>query len=226
VGEALVADLSSGDVTRVSVTSEGRELVPFEYRESAGLYRDGVTEVALSGDGRVVAFATHANGLVPEDSNNNVDIYVHDLVAPRTERASVTSSGADGYREEDRECGSNGECFSFIWSHSPTLSHDGRYISFLSGAPLLDPTCDGQKGSDENVFVHDRQTRLTALVDRTFRGEPARGYNLYGGSISSDGRWISFETDGRLLRKRHGRGENANVYIQRLPAPFGPSDSG
>ncbi len=223
--DAFVADLSSGDITRVSVTSGGKELVPFEYAESASLYRDGVREVVLSGDGRVAAFATHANGLVPEDSNNNVDIYVHDLDAQRTERASVTSSGTDGYREEDRECGSNGECFSFIWSHSPTLSHDGRYISFLSGAPLLDPTGDNRTGSDEDVFVHDRQTGLTALVNRTFRGEPARGYNLYAGSISSDGRWISFATDGRLLRKRHGRGENGDVYLQRLPAPFGPSDS-
>ena len=219
--DAFLAHLSSGEVTRVSVSSEGDELVPFEYLESASSFRDGVDDVALSGDGRVVAFSTHANGLVPEDQNNNVDVYIHDLESQVTERVSVTSSGDDAYGDGSRECGSNGECFWSISSHSPTLSRDGRYIAFISGAPLLEPSdVDNRHGSDEDVFVHDRETGLTVLVNRTYRGRPAAGSNLYAGSISGNGRWISFASNGRLLKKRRGEGENGDVYLQRLPVPF------
>jgi Tol biopolymer transport system component len=226
VRDAFVADLATGDITLVSVTSDGKSLDPFEYEESASSYGDGVGEVAISGDGRTVTFTTHSNGLVPEDKNNNVDAYVHDLDERTTERVSVTSDGKDAYRAEDRECGTNGQCFTFIASHSTSISDNGRYVAFVSGAPLLDPheldesDPDESDPQDEDVFVHDRSTGRTVLVNRSFRGRPVRNYNLYPGSISGDGRWVSFSTDGRLLRDKHGRGENGDVYLQRLPLPF------
>lgn len=219
--DAFIAALDGGEITRVSVTSDGDELDPFEYAESASFYRDGVSDVAISGDGRTVSFSTHANGLVSEDDNNNVDVFVHELRTGTTERVSVTSNGHDAYRNDDRECGSNGQCFNFISSHSPSLSYDGRYVAFVSGAPLLDPRdVDSPHGSDEDVFVHDRKKGLTVLVNRTFRGAPAPGSNLYAGSISGDGRRISFSSDGRLLQRKRGRGENRDVYLQGLPVPF------
>lgn len=222
--DAFVADVPTGEITLVSVTSAGESLDPFEYEESASSFRDGVDAVAISGDGGTVAFATHANGLVPEDHNNNVDVYVHDLDDRTTERVSVTSDGGDAYRGEDRECGSNGQCFGFIASHSPSLSDDGRYVAFVSGAPLLDPAEADQQDEahpdDEDVFVHDRSTGTTVLVNRSFQGRPVRNNNVYPGTISGDGRWVSFSTDGRLLRPRHGRGENGDVYLQQLPRRF------
>ena len=219
--DAFVAALDSGEISRVSISSDGDELDPFEYEESASSYRDGVGDVAISGDGQIIVFSTHANGLVPEDDNNNVDVYVHDLRTRRTERVSITSNGDDAYRNDDRDCGGNGQCFGFIASHSPSLTHDGRYVAFISGAPLLDPRdVDRPNGTDEDVFVHDRDTGLTLLVNRSFRGVPAPGSNLYAGSISGDGRWISFSSDGRLLPKKRGRGENGDIYLQELPVPF------
>lgn len=114
-----------------------------------------------------------------------------------------------------------GECFGFIASHSPTLSHDGRYVAFVSGAALLDAAGADPRGSEEqDVFVHDRKSGATVLVNRTFRSTPAAGYNIYAGSISGTGRWISFSIDGRVLRDRRGRSENGDVYLQTLPIPL------
>jgi Tol biopolymer transport system component len=214
--DAFVTDLTDGTVRRVSVTSDGEQLEPFVYAESGGSFRDGAQDVSISGNGRIVAFASHANGLVSEDDNNNVDVFVHDLETRTTERISVTSNGEDVYRAEDRECGTNGQCFGFIASGRPVLTYDGRYVAFNSGAPRL-TNANSEMG---HIFVHDRVTGLTVLANRTFRGEPDKGFNIYPGSISADGRWLSFATDGRLLGKRVGRGENGDVYLQRLPIPF------
>ncbi|MQB00626.1 MAG: hypothetical protein GEU78_10090 [Actinobacteria bacterium] len=213
-------------VERVSLTSEGDQLVPFEYEESGGSFRDGADSVALSGDGDVVAFATHANGLVPEDQNDNVDVYVRDLASGTIERVSEPSGGGDAY-PDSRECGNNGQCFTFIASHSPSLSFDGRYVSFVSGAPGLEiEDRDDPQGTDEDVFVHDRETDVTMLVHRTARGLPARAANIYPGTISGDGRSVTFGTDALLFGKRPTASENGHVYLQRLPRRFRLADSG
>ena len=217
--DAFVADLVEDTVTRVSVTSDGGQLVPLEYSESASSYRDGIDDVVLSGNGNVVAFVSHANGLVPEDENNNVDVFTHDLRDGITERVSVTSNGDDAYpRESDRECGLNGQCFTFVSSGAPSISRDGRYVAFSSGSRVL----GGLPGnrSDGMVFLHDRETGLTVPVSRDRGGRAVGSNNYYYGDLSLDARWITFSTDHRLLGRRAGTGENGDVYLQQIPIPF------
>jgi Tol biopolymer transport system component len=47
----------------------------------------------LSSDGRYVAFVSDASNLVPNDTNNAADVFVHDRLTGQTSRVSVDSSG-------------------------------------------------------------------------------------------------------------------------------------
>ena len=160
--DAFVHDLRSHRTVRVSVDSDGGELEPFVYTEGASVYRDGVDEAQISGSGREVAFSSHANGLVPEDDNNVPDIFVHVVDTGATERVSVPTGGGDGYGPEDRACGNNGQCFWPIGSQAPSISHDGRFVAFHSGAPLLYPADKDAKNGGGEIFscMIDRRLRL------------------------------------------------------------------
>src|SRR5688572_16489772 len=71
----------SGDTTRVTVDDSGAQA----NRDSA--------EPSISADGRYVAFESLATNLVPNDTNNGLDVFVHDLTAGTTGRVSLDSSG-------------------------------------------------------------------------------------------------------------------------------------
>ena len=92
----------------------------------------------LSGDGRYVVFESMASNLVSGDMNGVIDVFVHDRQTKRTTRVSIASSGAQANNT----------------SVNPTLSTDGRYVTFESFATNLSPDkADGPK----QTFVHDRQ---------------------------------------------------------------------
>jgi hypothetical protein len=216
--DAFVRDVASGSTVSVSVTSEGEQMEPFVYMESASTFRDGAGELDISSNGEVVVFSSHANGLVPDDSNDNVDIFVHEIDSGRTERVSVRSDGGDAYRPEDKECGNNGECFTFIQSHDPSISGDGRFVYFLSASPLIsDEDSDGPMGPEEDVLVHDRISGDTLIVSRNRAGSPVRAWNFYPGTIAASGRWISFSADSRGIDGPGGdRDASSDVYLQEL----------
>ena len=92
----------------------------------------------LSADGRWVAFVSGADDLAPGDTNESPDIYVRDLMGGVTSRASVTTAGA--------------QTSSGYANQSPTISADGRYVTFTAGAPLV-PT---DTNDNEDVYLRDR----------------------------------------------------------------------
>jgi Tol biopolymer transport system component len=53
---------------------------------------------AFSADGRFIAFASSAGNLVPGDTNDRSDVFVHDLATGATRRVSV---GAEGAQADD-----------------------------------------------------------------------------------------------------------------------------
>jgi hypothetical protein len=162
IGDIFVHDRQTGATTRISVDSSGNEA----NGENADAF------VAISGDGRYVAFASEATNLVSGDTNDVRDIFVHDRQTGQTTRVSVDSSGAQANNS----------------SGAPSISNDGRYVAFSSGATNLVGNDTNGKG---DVFVHDRQTGSTTLVSVNSSGEQADGG---GGSpdISGDGRYVVF----------------------------------
>ena len=102
-----------GETTRVSVSSDGTQGDDASGRSAAG---GGQLGVAISADGRFVAFFSEASNLVPDDTNGHADIFVHDRRSGTTSRVSVASDGA----EADAP------------STAPSISADGRHVAFQS----------------------------------------------------------------------------------------------
>ena len=96
-----------------------------------------------------------------------------------TTRVSVDSAGVEGNS----------------YSYGPSISSDGRYVAFWSQASNLVPN-DTNGAAD--VFVHDRQTGQTTMVSVDSAGVEGNSYS-YGPSISSDGRYVAFESEASNL---------------------------
>jgi Tol biopolymer transport system component len=100
---------------------------------------------AISSDGRYVVFVSDSTNLVNGDNNGSWDVFLRDRLLGRTERMSVGSEGEEG----------NG--FSFF----PTISANGRYVSFSSFASTFD---GNDLNSDYDIYVRDiAPTGFTSL---------------------------------------------------------------
>ena len=71
----------------------------------------------------------------------------------------------------------------------PSVSADGRWITYVSGASNLAP---GDTNGRGDVFLTDTTTGVTTLVSAATDGTQANG-GIYGSpAISADGRWITY----------------------------------
>lgn len=123
--------------------------------------------LAVSRDGRYVAYAATATNLVTGDANGVADVFVHDCTLGTTERVSVGSGGGEGNAA----------------SLQPAISGDGRYIVFRSSATNL--TIESQAG----IFVRDRVAGITTRLPIPSAGSPPDiGRSLV---ISEDGRYVA-----------------------------------
>ncbi|WP_405003240.1 hypothetical protein OHV13_01625 [Kitasatospora purpeofusca] len=126
----------------------------------------------LSADGRYAVIGADATNLVPGDTNGGTDVFVRDLATGRTERVSLTSSGAQA----------DGR------SYDGSISGNGRYVVFTSTAALV----PGDTNGAEDIYLRDRWTGRT---ERLTTGDPQREapeLNSYLASISWDGRYVAF----------------------------------
>ena len=76
----MPAEVTTGTTTRVSVASDGTQGNHFSGSPS------------ISANGRYVAFHSWATNLVPGDTNDSHDIFVHDRQTGQTRRVSVVSN--------------------------------------------------------------------------------------------------------------------------------------
>jgi Tol biopolymer transport system component len=130
------------DTWRVSIPNGGGQSDNNSYNPS------------ISADGRYVAYWSFASNLVPGDGAN--DIVVYDNQTGQTSAVSVDSNGIPL------------DCNSF----APSISADGRYVSFSSCA-----------GGLWVVYVYDRHT---GILDSAGRGDVS--------SISADGRYVAYHS--------------------------------
>lgn len=175
---------SAGTIERISVSHDGSEVF-------------GTSEDPVVANGPVVAFASSAPNLVPDDGNSNIDVFVRDLsgATPTTERVSVSSA------EE-----AAGE---FDTSRNPAITNDGRFVAFQSDAQNFTPVAQTEFFSD--VFVRDRQAGTTVLASPDGAGGEASGQSE-DPEIGANGRFVAFasfasdliagttDPDGELVR--------------------------
>ena len=165
--DVFVHDRQTSTTSRVSVASDGTQ-------------GNGLSQASsLSADGRYVVFQSVANNLVLSDTNNNADIFVHDRQSLSTILVSVASDGTQGNS----------------FSTTPSISADGRYVSFGSNASNL---VSGDTNDLTDVFVHDLQTSATTLVSVASDGTQGRDISQTS-SISADGRYVFFNSSATNL---------------------------
>lgn len=184
--DGIFDEINAVSTERVSVSSggEGEGGVP-------GMHP------SISADGRYVAFKSEAGNLVPDDTNGTGDIFVRDRQTGTTERISVNSSGEQ----------SNG------WSFSPSISADGRYVTFISNDPDLAPGGMGGMGDANNVYVRDRLTGITERVSVSWSGEQANS-DSQSPSISGNGRHVAFASSANNLVPDDDTNESYDIFVR------------
>ncbi|MEW6743266.1 MAG: calcium-binding protein [Planctomycetota bacterium] len=168
--DAFLRDRLTGETTRVSVSSDGRQ--------PNG--RSGDPCVSL--DGRYVAFDSYATNLVSDDRNGACDVFVHDRLTGETTRVSVDSWGGEGNYLSGR----------------PSISGDGRYVAFKSLATnLVRDDMNGWTDVFVHDRVTGETTRVSVSSDGT-EGDRESGHP-FAPWISADGRYVAFPSDATNL---------------------------
>ena len=107
---------------------------------------------AISRDGRFISFTSAASDLVYGDTNQALDVFIHDRLTGQTRRASVDSLGRQG----ESPCG---------WAAS--LSGDGRWIAFSTSAPFDPEDTNGMA----DIYVYNRVNLKTLYISNPWSRE-------------------------------------------------------
>ena len=114
---------------------------------------------------------------------------------PKTIRVSVKSNGKEANSAE---------------SEYPSLSANGRFVSFESPGHFT----KGDDGADDDVFVHDRKTGKTTRVSLKSNGSEASGDSEQS-SISANGRYVAFHSDAILVSSDTNGFEDIYVHDRK-----------
>ncbi len=141
--DIFVHNRESGITSRVTIAANGAEA-------------DGSSShPVLSAAGRFIAFRSSATNLVPGDTNDKADIFVHDHETGMTTRVSLDSNGIQVTGNSEGPLG---------------MTSDGRMIAFQSFA--VDLVLNDTMGV-RDTFVHDRLTGITTRVSIGVDGSEA-----------------------------------------------------
>ncbi|WP_031430550.1 TolB family protein [Methylomicrobium agile] len=154
-----------------------------------------IDALAMSGDGRFIAFSSRASNLVADDTNNKQDIFVYDRQNRTIERVSHGPGMAEA----------NGRSFL------PSLSQDGRFVAYLSAADNL---IAGDSNGEIDVFVTDRSNGATERVNVSGSGQPTDA-TTRSARISANGYYVIFSSDSQSWAPsaKLGYARNTNVFV-------------
>jgi hypothetical protein len=164
--DKFLHDRQSGLTERISVDPSGND---------GNLNSEG--RASISTDGRYVVFNSRSSNLVPNDLNGNVDIFMRDRVLGSTELVGNLTGVQEGGTE-------------------PSISSDGRYISFISRNSFL--VSPDTNGSTEDVFVYDRQLDSYELASVSTGGVQENAKSVLA-HLSSTGRFVAFTSSATNL---------------------------
>jgi Tol biopolymer transport system component len=143
----------------------------------------------LGADGKISLF----------NNGGNTDLIIDvlgwfpaDFIAPSTDLVSVASISPPANAN----------------SNQASVSGDGRYVAFASGASNL---VSGDN-ADTDVFVRDRMTGITTLVSQSTGGAKGNGMSS-APSISADGRYIAFQSAANNLVAGDNNGK-ADIFLR------------
>jgi Tol biopolymer transport system component len=210
--DVFVRDLDQQRTVRVSVATDGTQGDRDAYYPS------------LSADGRFVAFVSWATTFAPGVSSSAPrQMYLHDRDAdsdgvfdePDAVMTELISVGLTGGIANDSV-------------DSPRVSSDGRHVLFESAATNLSDV--GNPNTSNHLYLRDRLTSQTALIDRAMTGGPSSWGVGYGTSdMTDDGQFITFSSfspdivpfemnwQSQVFRYDTVAGPAATTIVSRLP---------
>jgi alpha-tubulin suppressor-like RCC1 family protein len=162
-------DTQTGEMEMISIASDGTQ------------GNGDSTEPSMSADGRYVAFASNSTNLDPVATNGGYHVYVRDRQTDVTELISYGTGGVD------LDPGTE--------AYGPSMSADGRYVTFSSNSTNLDPNADN---GQYQIYLYDRQTGTTELVSKDNLGVQGDGLSDYS-AISDDGTIITYYSESTNL---------------------------
>ena len=186
--DVFVWDADTEQISRVSTSSDGGES---EDVSGALPFHEGIGDsIAISGNGRFVAFTSLGTNLTQENLSQCEDyldqlrtcynIYLHDRETGQT--APISNGNGD--------------------SIQPALSADGRYLVFASTAnnllPNTPPCAHNTLLRCGQIYLLDTQTGELRLISQSSSGEWGNAGSAQPG-ISADGRYITFASEASNL---------------------------
>jgi Tol biopolymer transport system component len=197
VADIFVHDRELGTTERVNKSSDGTQANDGSDNTSWFV----VEESSISADGRFVAFRSWASNLAANDSEEGAvsgDIFVRDR-----------DTDDDGVFDEEGYVSTEMVSLSYPfpewhandYSFAPSISADGRFVSFSSRASDL---VADDTNSVADVFVRDLQEGTTSRVSVNYDGTQVNDGGIYDQgseypSISADGRYVAFQSAGSVL---------------------------
>jgi hypothetical protein len=160
VNLAEVELISAHDPALASFTPNGASFCP---------------SLGLSSNAQFVAFWSEADDLIANDTNEQRDVFVRDMIAGTNLLVSVNTDGvvANGF------------------STDPSISADGRYVAFTSAANDLTA---GDHNIAQDVFVRDLHSGTTVLVSVNAAGTGSANSDSYSPILASDGQSVLFRS--------------------------------
>ncbi len=197
-------------------------LEPLSVSNSGALANAHSDDASVSADGRWVVYSSFATNLVAGDTDAFADIYLYDRDHASVVSVTKQANGIQGNQD----------------SENPSISSDGRFITFSSDASNLVPNDTNGRG---DVFVYDRIENTIKRINVSPTNEASNGFT-YPPVLSGDGRFIVFQSLGTNLTAETNRGGNhlfvadrqsGNITRLAIPWPddlpnvnFNPSVSG
>ncbi|HEY4408395.1 MAG TPA: hypothetical protein VGO87_00820, partial [Acidimicrobiia bacterium] len=180
--DVFVYDMNAQTVTMVSTAADGTQGNGASDRPS------------LNGDGTKIVFSSKATNLVSPATNGQQQVFLKDLTTGATTLVSSDANGVQGDKNSD----------------SPSMSADGRWVSFDSKATSFNPA---DAGGDTDIYVKDLSNGALDQASVQTGGGQATGTNgssTVGGdsTISADGRFVAFWSDASTLVPGDTNGSN------------------
>lgn len=183
---ALEVVFESESTSLVATGNNGMRHIYMKYRPNGPIIRVSVDSNGVSANnncsqsyittnGIYVVFGSIADNLTSGISGPpKMRIYLRDGLNKTTELVSVAADGT----------AANGRC------DNPSVSDDGRYVTFSSEATNLHPK-DTNVTSD--IYVYDRTSHQITLISIGHDGSSSNGRST-NPIISRDGRYVAFES--------------------------------
>ncbi len=185
VSDVFVHDRQTGETERVSLMADGSETTGSAYNP------------ALSGDGRVVAFAT-GQDLVTGESTAISSIYVYDRLS---DTLTLAVQGEDGSR---------------VQTDDPDLSHDGQRLFFTSVDGTLVPN---DTNAVQDVFELEIPTGTLRRLSLNSYDEEG-SIESYFSDSSSDGHFVVWSSQSPEFVAGDTNGVGDVFLRERRDTPF------